>query len=77
MLYNVLNQYRTILTMSESPEVERGPQNPKGKSNLERGAEPQKDNTDPTEPVEVRSVEESPQGNQMKNVGRTDKVGMA
>jgi hypothetical protein len=63
--------------MSESPEVERGSQNPKGKSNLERGAEPQTDNTDPTKPTEVRSIEDSPKGNQMKNVGRTDKVGMA
>ena len=76
-LYNVLNRYRSIPAMSESPEVERGSQNPKGRSNLERGAEPQKDNADPTEPTEVRSIEESPQGNHMKNVGRTDKVGMA
>jgi hypothetical protein len=63
--------------MSESPEVERGTQNPKGRTNLEQGAEPPVGKTDPTQPVEVASVEESPQGSQMKNVGKTDKVGMA
>jgi hypothetical protein len=75
--YKVLNQWRSIISMSESPEVERGPQNPKGRSNLERGAEPPADNTDPTQPVEVASAEESPQGNQMRNLGKTDKIGTA
>ena len=63
--------------MSESPEVERSTQNPEGKSNLEQGIEPRVDNTDPTEPVEVSSADESPQGNQMKNVGKVDKIGTA
>ena len=63
--------------MSESPEVERGSQNLRGRSNLKRGPEHQKDETDPTQPTEVRSIEDSPKGNQMKNMGRTDKVGMA
>ena len=63
--------------MSESPEVERGTQNPKGRTNMEQGAEPPLDKTDPTQPVEVASTEESPQGNQMKNVGKTDKIGTA
>jgi len=62
--------------MSESPEVERSTQNPKGRTNIEQGAEPTIDKTDPTQPVEVESVE-SPQGNQMKNVGKTDKIGTA
>ena len=62
--------------MSDSPEVERGTQNPKGKTNLKSGESPA-NKTDPTEPVEVSSVEETPQGNQMKNVGRTDKIGTA
>jgi hypothetical protein len=62
--------------MSESPEVERSTQNPKGSTNL-KGAEPPADKTDPTQPVEISSVEESPQGNQMKNVGKTDKIGTA
>ena len=62
--------------MSESPEVERSTQNPKGRTNIEQGAEPPVDKTDPTQPVEVESVE-SPQGNQMKNVGKTDKIGTA
>ena len=63
--------------MSESPEVERSIQNPKGKSNLEQGAGPPVDKTDPTEPVEVESAGESPYGSQMKNVGKTDKIGTA
>jgi hypothetical protein len=63
--------------MSESPGVERSIQNPNGKSNLEQGAGPQIDKTDPTEPVEVSSASESPQGSQMKNVGKTDKIGTA
>jgi hypothetical protein len=63
--------------MSESPEVERSIQNPKGKSNLEQGAGPRVDKTDPTEPVEVASASESPQGSQMKNVGKTDNISTA
>ena len=63
--------------MSESPEVERSIQNPKGKSNLEQGAGPPVDKTDPTEPVEVAGTSESPQGSQMKNVDKTDKNGTA
>ena len=62
--------------MSESPEVERSTQNPKGKTNL-KSTESPVDKTDPTQPVEISSVEETPQGNQMKNVGRTDKIGTA
>lgn len=46
--------------MSESPEVERSTQNPRGKANLEKGAEPPVDKTDPTEPVKVVSSEEAP-----------------
>jgi hypothetical protein len=62
--------------MSESPELERSTQNPKGRSNLKGGESPV-DKTDPTQPVEVSSAKETPQGNQMKNVGRTDKIGTA
>jgi hypothetical protein len=36
--------------MSESPEVERSAQNPRGKTNIEQGAEPSVDKTDATEP---------------------------
>jgi hypothetical protein len=61
--------------MSESPEVERGTQNPKGKTNIEKSPEPKLDRTVPPEPVEA--AEESPQGNQMKNVGKVDKIGTA
>ncbi|HEV8386613.1 MAG TPA: hypothetical protein VGQ03_03220 [Nitrososphaera sp.] len=63
--------------MSESPEVERSIQNPKGKSNLEKGTEPQVDKTDPTQPVKVASDKESPQRDRKKNVGNTDVIGTA
>jgi hypothetical protein len=63
--------------MSESPEVERSIQNPKGRSNLEKGAEHELDKTDPTEPVEVVSPKKSTQGNQNKNAGSTDVIGTA
>ena len=63
--------------MSESPEVERSIQNPKGRSNLEQGAGPQVDKTDPTEPVEAAGTRESPQGSEMKSARKTDKVGTA
>jgi hypothetical protein len=43
--------------MSESPEVERSTQNPNGRTNIEQGAEPPVDETDPAQPVEVESVE--------------------
>jgi hypothetical protein len=61
--------------MSESPEVERSIQNPKGRSNLEKGSEHELDNTDPTEPVKVVSPKKSTQVVQKKNAGSTDLIG--
>jgi hypothetical protein len=42
-----------ILIMSKSPEVESNYDNPKGRSNLEKGAEPPVQKTDPTDTVQV------------------------
>ena len=63
--------------MSESPEVEKSMQNPKGRTNLQKEQEAQPDTTDPAEPTKVASVEISPRGNQMRNIGRTDTIGTA
>ncbi len=49
--------------MSESPEVERSAQNPSGNTNIEQGAEPSVDKTDPTEPVRVSNPKQTPSGN--------------
>lgn len=40
--------------MSESPEVERSTQNPKGRTNVEQTPEPPLGKADPTEPVQVK-----------------------
>jgi hypothetical protein len=57
--------------MSESPEVERSTQNPRGKTNIEHGAEPSVDKTDPTEPVRVSNPKQMPLGN-LENARQTD-----
>jgi len=57
--------------MSESPEVERGTQNPKGKTNVEKTSEDTKRNTDSTEPAQVSNPKQSPSGN-LENAGQTD-----
>jgi hypothetical protein len=49
--------------MSESPEVEPSTQNPRGKTNIEQGPEPLVDKTDPTEPVRVSNLKQTPSGN--------------
>lgn len=63
--------------MSESPEVEKSMQNPKGRTNLQKEQETQPDTKDPAQPTKVASVEDSPRGNQMRNIGRTDTIGTA
>jgi hypothetical protein len=45
--------------MSESPEAERSTQNPRGKTNIEHGAEPSVDKIDPTEPVGVSNPKQT------------------
>jgi hypothetical protein len=61
--------------MSESPEVERSTQNPKGKTNIEQTPEPPLGKADPTEPVQVKgkisNPKQSPSGN-LENAGQTD-----
>ena len=61
--------------MSESPEVERNYNNPKGRSNIEKCAEPPLQKTDPTEPVETAKKPSNPKmppsGN-LEHAGQTD-----
>lgn len=65
--------------MSESPEVEGNYSNPKGRSNLEKGAEPPLQKADPTEPVQVSDAKSKkpsnpkmlPSGN-LEYAGQTD-----
>jgi hypothetical protein len=47
-----------ILIMSKSPEVESNYDNPKGRSNLEKGAEPPVQKTDPADTVQFRTTKQ-------------------
>ncbi|HEU4606099.1 MAG TPA: hypothetical protein VFS46_07670 [Nitrososphaera sp.] len=65
--------------MSESPEVEGNYNNPKGRSNLEKGAEPPLQKADPTEPVQVGadkakkpSNPKMPPSGNLEHAGQTD-----
>ena len=61
--------------MSEAPELEQNVKNPGGRTNLKRDVESHPDNAE-TKATDLASIE-SPQGNQMRNIGKTDKVGTA
>jgi hypothetical protein len=60
--------------MSESPEVESNYGNPKGKSNLEKGAEPPAQKPDNADPVQVRksSNPKMPPSGNLENAGQSD-----
>jgi hypothetical protein len=56
--------------LRESPEVEWSTQSPRGKTNIEHGAEPSVDKTDPTGPVRVSNPKQMPLGN-LENARQT------
>lgn len=58
--------------MSESPEVERNDQSPRGKTNMKPSPE-----TTEERKIKFESAEESPKGNQMKNVTNSENIGTA